>query len=863
MPRAPATCGRSVGTAFLRLAGFLAAASLFPSGPRAAEPAAAPVPPTASTGARRLEARWIWAPVAVREPFQFVRFRKAFEVVGAAERATAFVAADTLYRLWINGELAMHGPARSSRGQATVDPVEVTSLLRPGQNTLEAEVLHYDGRFEALGQAPGFLCELEVTADGHRQIVATDATWEGAEVTAWSRASPKFSFQRTWVEDFDARQELAVTWRPAVVLGDVGMSPWPTVELRDVPLPNPRRILKPARVLSVQRGDGFTGEMEATRYGPRPAWVRRLQTERVRADESAAAQPRALTRDGDGHTVLEGDGASLVYDLGANEVGFIGFELSGAAGQTLEFAWNESLDDPGRTVRPVQGIDANQALRYTLREGRQAFLTFNPYLLRFLRVVQRGAGKLTLHRLWLADFSFAAPSQGEFECSDAGLNRVYEAAKRTARLNTLDTFMDNPSRERGAWMREGYWTARAVYTCFGDLSVSRRMVLQGADSQSAAVRAGPPGMVQMLYPGDISVDRTYIPAHALYWVLQAGLHERVAGNQPFVGAILPAVRRLIAAFQTFESPEGLIEHDGSFIDPVPMRGDGVSVALNAIYVRTLDEVARLERSLGETGRAAQATQQAARVRETLNRLAGGDLFYPDVFTRNTLRQLVPAPERSETTQYFLLWADAVPAERARRLWQVLRDECLPTPGRDTPVIQGLTRGALYSFLERLQVAARRGDHAALVRDAKAMYLPMADCPPGTLWEHTLRQWCLCQGFSSGVAAGLSEEILGIRDELPARIAPHGGGAVRWCKGHVTTPRGRVAVAWDSKPDRYALTVTLPADVTAEVLLPPEAEAVWRLGTPPGDWKASLPVTGQATIVVTPGTLSGPSSPAHP
>ena len=215
---------------------------------------------------------------------------------------------------------------------------------------------------------------------------------------------------------------------------------------------------------------------------------------------------------------------------------------------------------------------------------------------------------------------------------------------------------------------------------------------------------------------------------------------------------------------------------------------------------------------------------------------------------------MPAPERCETTQYFFLWADVPPPERSRRMWQALRDDFAPTPGQATPVIKGLTRAALYSFLERLEIAARQGDHAALVRDVKAMFLPMTDTPPGTLWEHTMRQWCLCQGFSSGVAAVLNEEILGLRDELPTRIAPHSGGVVRWCKGHVTTPRGRVTVAWDWKRDRYELEVTLMAGVTAEVVLPAEAEAVWHSGPATGVWPGRIQVAGHKVILIQPGKI---------
>ena len=822
--------------------------------------AGAPLPATGAQTIRAYQAEWIWAKVERTEPFQFVRFRKTFDLAASVEKATAFVTADTFHRLWINGELAMHGPARSSVGKATVDPVDVVSFLKPGPNTIEAEALHYNGRFEALGQAPGFLCELELAVGGERRVVATDNTWEAREVAAWSRQSPRHSFQRTWLEDFDSRLEQRVVWQPAVVLGPVGMAPWKTVSLRDVPLPNPRQIFRPIRVLGTQRGDGSVGdlkgtpELESTRYGARPDWCRRLQTEQVKPDSSATTNPQGVTADGRGDAILKGDGASIVYDLGANQVGFFGFELNGAAGQIFELVWNESLADKDQTVRPIQGIEATQALRYVLRDGRQTYLAFNPFLARYVRVVQRGAGEIVIHRLWLADYSFAPPAQGDFQCSDAGLNRIFQAAARTAKLNTLDTFMDNPSRERGAWMREAYWTAQSIYTVFGDLSVSRRMVRQGADSQHAADRAGPPGMVQMLYPA-ANIDRSFIPAHALYWALQAGLHERIAGDVEFVREIMPAVRQLLEAFKTWRNREGLLENVTSwnFLDWATIRADGVSVALNAMYARTLDQAARLERTIGEEPRAEQYERAAAGVRESLNRGCAGELFFPDALIRNADHTLAPSRETCEATQYFVLWADVPATDHGRRMWQALREDFLPTPGHDQS-IRGLTRAGLYSFFERLQVAARFGDHDAVVRDVKAMFQPMADSSPGTLWEHPLRQWCLCQGFCSGVATILTEEVLGIRLDHQTRITPHAGGSVRWCKGHVTTPRGRIAVAWDWKADRYELDVTLPPELTAEVVLPAEAEAVWRSGPSTNVWPGTIQVAGHRGILIQPGKV---------
>ena len=118
---------------------------------------------------RQYQAQWIWCNAQSREPFQFVRFRKTIEVASRPAGATAYITADTFYRLWINGQLVMHGPARSSRGKATVDPVDVSRYLAKGKNTLMIEVFHGVCPFEALAQAPGLLCELEADHGGNRQ----------------------------------------------------------------------------------------------------------------------------------------------------------------------------------------------------------------------------------------------------------------------------------------------------------------------------------------------------------------------------------------------------------------------------------------------------------------------------------------------------------------------------------------------------------------------------------------------------------------------------------------------------------------------------------------------------------------------
>jgi hypothetical protein len=189
------------------------------------------------------------------------------------------------------------------------------------------------------------------------------------------------------------------------------------------------------------------------------------------------------------------------------------------------------------------------------------------------------------------------------------------------------------------------------------------------------------------------------------------------------------------------------------------------------------------------------------------------------------------------------------------MWRALRDDFLPTPRKKVEPIQGLSRAGLYPFAQRLEVAAELGDHAALLRDTKAMFLPMVQSAPGTLWEDPMAGIALCHSIGCGVAGILTEEVLGIGLEFPLKIKPHSGGSLQWCKGFITTPKGRIEVAWDSPKDRYKLHVSLPKGVNAEVVLPPEAKAVWQSAPSTTTWRETLTVDGERTIVVAPGCVA--------
>ena len=88
-------------------------------------------------------AKWIWLPSQRTLPNSFVLFRKDLDLAEQPVRASGWIAADSRYRLTVNGQRVQWGPAPADPRWPEADPFDLTTLLQPGYNVLGVEVLFY------------------------------------------------------------------------------------------------------------------------------------------------------------------------------------------------------------------------------------------------------------------------------------------------------------------------------------------------------------------------------------------------------------------------------------------------------------------------------------------------------------------------------------------------------------------------------------------------------------------------------------------------------------------------------------------------------------------------------------------------
>lgn len=207
-------------------------------------------------------AQWIWIDGEPAPRNRFMAARRQFTIrrnAADAERRL-HIAADTRYRLYLNGRWFGDGPNRSFHFNQQFDTYDVTGLLEPGRNTLAILVNHFgEGTFQyqPSGRA-GLLVQLE-RRRGKRSWtpeLVTDGDWRVRPHDGYIRPTMRISCQQPFEEIFDARRLPADWTEPGgsdegfaapVVIGPAGCDPWPNLTPRDIPFLT-RTPVRPSRL---------------------------------------------------------------------------------------------------------------------------------------------------------------------------------------------------------------------------------------------------------------------------------------------------------------------------------------------------------------------------------------------------------------------------------------------------------------------------------------------------------------------------------------------------------------------------------------------------------------------------------------
>lgn len=666
----------------------------------------------------------------------------AFTAQFAGIRALLRITGASLYRVYCNGRFVGYGPARAAHGYFRVDGWELDDYCGPGVNTVYIEVACYQvNSFYTLCQPP-FL-QAELVRDGE-VLAATgaDGGFHARLVPERVQKVQRYSFQRPFIEMW----ELSPGYYDGYYRQDAGLPLLEQEEKQYLPrgteLPEfricPGTLIGRGAVLLTEPehlyADRSLTEVGTSLKGyPRGElalvlsdWVQRLEFV-----PEAAGQLNCPT------CLRQGEYA--LYELERDYCGFPVIELECRSETELCILFDELLI--AGTVSFLRMEECVNALHYRLMPGRYRIEGFEAYVMKYLQLAVT-RGDCTVLSVKLREYAASAGCNTALGSGDEILDRIYEAGVHVFRSNTVDTLMDDPSRERAGWLQDSFWTARAAQLLTGACRAERNFLENYLLGRFERI---PPGMIPGCYPSEPFSDDFYVPTNALWLILQLQEYRQRSGDEELIGRFRERIYALLDFYRPYQNKLGLLERLPGWVFVEWSKANAyvndINFPVNMLYCGALEAAAELYHD-------AALLERARLVREQVASLASKTPFFPDhaIWEEGKLR--VPG-DHSEICQYLAFFFNFADPSTDSELFELLAREF--GPGRDATVSypELCPCNVLFGYPLRLEMLYRAGCHERLREDIKGYYAAMA-AENGSLWEHSTPDGSLNQAANAHV-----------------------------------------------------------------------------------------------------------------
>lgn len=746
--------------------------------------------------------------------------RKEFSLDKPVTRARVRISGLGYYKLFLNGQRV--GDHELDPGWTVYDRTafyvtyDVTEALQRGQNAVgvslgegwyaDDSLINGNATWKPHESEPKLLLQLDVTfADGKTMTVASDDSWKTAD-------GPTLANSPFHGEDYDARLERPgwmlvgfddAQWDPAVVV------PAPTERLRGQPL-------EPIKVIE-------------------------------------SFEPVAVT---------EPEAGVKVYDFGATIAGKFEISVRGEAGTRITIDPSEHSATEGRPVGVAAdtALDAaldGQSFSYVLKGGDTE--TWGPsYSYAGFRYIQiTGSPQLPeVVKITALRMRSSMESVGSFDSSSSLFNRIHAAVRRTVESNLYSVPTDGAEWEKHAWTGDGHMYSDTAIQNFWMVRFYEKWLGDFADSQNAEGRIfhivpsnrGEPGPDN--YP-DNSDDPVWTGAYLLVnWDLYENYGDvrSLEVHYESMQRWFDLVMRNVAttgyiyrgtSFGDWQSPGTAVLPENPFL-PRSMGNvtapEGTDIIASAFVYEEATIMARVATILGRSDDAQRYEEFAARVKAAYNDTffdRDANVYRPDVTYSNFAAQQLQGQAGSQCVPYdpslcyrqtpnlLALHLGIVPPEHEKAVLEnlvhdveVTRNGHLNTGTLGTKILLPLLTDNGYGELaHRVASQTTFPSWGYLIEELGA----------DTMWEYWDDYRSRSHPYLGTIDDWFYTHLAGIKPTGPGhetiRIKPYVLGDLERAGAHIDTVRGRVASTWTREGETLELRVTIPANATAEVLVP--------------------------------------------
>jgi hypothetical protein len=673
------------------------------------------------------------------------RFRKELMLGVAPERVQAWLTADRKYRLWVNGRLVSRGP------------VDIGVDYAGGQT----HRWFYDCR------------DLTPFFRKGRNVVAAEVYRDWPIGFTVTRGAPGFLFEALVSTPKRGKRTLATdeTWRamaapvePDGLLDPLFTGPegWQDPAFDDSSWAAARVVkdvwepLVPSEIPPLMEARYPVERIEGL---PQGRVFNGDGSFRVVFDRVLTAYPVLKVRGGKGSTVKISATRTAAFRLAGGE-------------QTLEFPFMDEIA-PAYTVELTNVKDS-------------------------VEIVDAGA----------AFTSQPVEYRGEFQCSDEGLNRLWQVSRWAVQICLQTHHLDSPNHQEPISDPGDYVIEAMVNDCaFGLPWLTRQDVRKFAW---------------------LLKDERYHNFHTSYsiaWLQMLLDYYDFTGDGALMKEMAPYVHELMDTYASWRGANGILSEAPNYMfmdwveiggfechHPPAVIGQGY---LTALFYHGLDMASRVAALTGDRGRVAEYAKLRREIAEAFNR----ELWVPEkglyrdgkpFVTHVKPHDWLPADKEIETFSPHV------------NLLAVLYD--LAPASRHPGIVEKLmAQGPLNVQPWFMHLVFQAIDHAGLFDKYGVAQMRRWQVVPETQSFHEM--WNggdLSHGWCSTPLVQLSSRVLGVAPASPGFktvvIRPQACG-LAWAKGKVPTPYGDVRVSWRVVGGRLQVDVTLPPGTEGDLVFP--------------------------------------------
>ncbi|MBC2605036.1 hypothetical protein H5P27_03175 [Pelagicoccus albus] len=789
---------------------------------------------------REWPACWIWPSYPGGDLLDsWAQFRKVFVLNDLPKSLKVRVTADQYYRLYVNGQRVLDGPARGFQEDWFYDEVEIAQYLKSGNNVIGAVarnpgIGHHSYIHE--GFAGFFLWGTWEVGE-----LFTDSSWQMRHSPVYLRNQTRTSIQTGWQEFYDATAEDgdwlsedydASHWpkpsfhsaRPA------GSPPWHRLSKRDIPLLREAVIL-PRRLVA-------SGELAVN-----PC---RTKSSNVVLDllESKVAWRPCEFDLAEWIPLPEGkEDAFYLLDLEREVFATTLLEFEGIAeGAHFDVCVTEGLDGTDPMFFPEEGCQVQFGFRYTCSGGNGRHESFQPWGYRYLVVAVRGlAGSGGRFKVACRHREYPLSIRGSYKSSNERLNEIHAMCVHTQLLCMSDTFVDCPGREQAMWWGDAH--------CHFDNSK-----ILGADDRifERGIRligrqTTPNGLTYSHAP--TKAHECVLPDFTLAWIQTLHQHWWFSGSATLFREQREVALAALEYFHSELNKDGLLPWDRRywlFLDWAEVYREGVPSLYCIQYYMTLCSVVDLMKEVDDSQLEIYIQRRDDLKNSILETFWDKEREVPyDGITHNG----EAVASCSLHVRVFCILADLWPEYHGKWLNEDLVPFVLgPRPKGDaiyaeTDHAANPDRSAPTPyFMQFVFKALEKLGRTGLVLDCiERWWGDMIDrglVATEEAWDAVAGLGSLCHAWTAHPIQFLASSSLGIRQTAPGWTGitfspnPH----CEKVKGKVDTPLGEISVNWDYRGGSLQLALELPEGCKGSI-----AFNGYKENGITGSWSGVLPV----------------------